>query len=219
LPYSWRFVGRGRNPRIIGADKAMDIRRAFDNPVVFALSQRLVPFTVWVYEELARKHFAFSDGAGVLDIGCGIGRHRRFFGAQDYTGIDINPAYIARATRAYGPGFRVMDASRMDFADARFAGAVCIGTLHHLSDDLVRSMIKEALRVIQPGGALHVIDPVLPTDPKARFKRLVFENDRGRFQRTFPGMTRLVGEEGLVLKQDLHRGWLHDVAYLQVGRR
>jgi ubiquinone/menaquinone biosynthesis C-methylase UbiE len=112
-----------------------------------------------------------------------------------------------------------MDASRLGFGDDVFDGAICIATLHHLTDDLVRSMIKEALRVVAPGGALHIIDPVLPLDPRARLKRLVFENDRGRFQRTVSELTGLVGAEGLVAQQDLHRGVLHDVAYFRIQRR
>jgi SAM-dependent methyltransferase len=196
----------------------MDFRKAFDNPRVFALSQRLIPFTVWVYEELARRHFGFAENDRVLDVGCGVGAHRALLRAQDYTGIDINPAYVARATRAFGAGFRVMDASRMEFPDAVFDGAVCIATLHHLSDDLVRSMIREALRVVRPEGALHIIDPVLPVDPRARLKRLVFENDRGRFQRTVAELTRLVGDEGLVVDQDFRSGFLHDVMYFKLGR-
>lgn len=197
----------------------MDVRRAFDNPWVFELSQRLIPFTVWVYEELARKHSRFGEGDRVLDIGCGVGRHFRFFRSQDYTGIDINAAYIARATRTFGRGFQVMDASRMEFPDGGFNGAVCIATLHHLGDDLVRSLIKEALRVVEPGGALHIIDPVLPLDPRAWLKRWVFENDRGRFQRTLSEMASLVGEVGLAANQDLRHGMLHDVAYFRIERR
>lgn len=197
----------------------MDLRRAFDTAWIYELSQRLIPFTVWVYEELARTHARFGDGDRVLDIGCGVGWHRRLFRTQDYTGIDINPAYVARATRAYGRRFHVMDASRLGFRYGVFDGAICIATLHHLADDLVRSTIEEALRVIKPGGALHIIDPVLPNDPRARLKRMVFENDRGRFQRTFLGMTRLVAEVGLPVDQDLHHGLLHDVAYLRLDRR
>jgi ubiquinone/menaquinone biosynthesis C-methylase UbiE len=197
----------------------MDVRTVFDNPWVFELSQRLVPFTVRAYEELARRHSEFNEGDRVLDIGCGVGWHRRLFRAQDYTGIDINPAYVARATRMYGRRFHVMDASRLEFPDGMFDGAVCIATLHHLSDDLARAMITEALRVVKPGGALHIIDPVLPIDPRAWLKRLLFENDRGRFQRDVSEMTRLVDEGGLVVRQDLRRGWLHDVAYFRLARR
>ena len=83
------------------------------------------------------------------------------FTTLDYTGIDINLGYVARATRMYGRRFHVMDASRLGFRDAAFDGAICIATLHHLPDDLVRSMIREALRVVKPAGALHIIDPVL----------------------------------------------------------
>lgn len=197
----------------------MDVRRVFDHPWVFELSQRAIPFTVWVYEDLARRHVTFDAADRLLDIGCGVGWHRRLFHHVDYTGVDINPGYVARATRMYGRRFHVMDASRLGFRDAVFDGAICIATLHHLPDDLVRSMIRDALRVIKPAGALHIIDPVLPLDSGARLKRFVFENDRGRFQRTLPQLSQLVAEEGRVANQDLRRGVLHDVAYFRISRR
>ena len=197
----------------------MDLRRAFDNPWIFELSQRAIPFTVWVYEDLARRHVKFDAADRLLDIGCGVGWHRRLFRDPAYTGVDINHGYLVRATRMYGPRFHVMDASRLAFRDAVFDGAICIATLHHLPDDLVRSMIREALRVIKPAGALHIIDPVLPLNSRNRLKRLVFENDRGRFQRTLPQLSQLVAEEGHVANQDLHRGVLHDVAYFRIHRR
>jgi SAM-dependent methyltransferase len=196
----------------------MDLRRAFDNAWIFELSQRAIPFTVWVYEDLARRHAQFGATDRLLDIGCGVGWHRRFFRLQRYTGIDINPGYVARATRIYGRRFHVMDASRLGFRDEVFDGAICIATLHHIADDLVRAVIGEALRVITWQGALHIIEPVLPLDPDARWKRLVFENDRGRFQRTLQQLTALVSSAGAIAGHDVQRGVLHDVAYFRVQR-
>jgi SAM-dependent methyltransferase len=197
----------------------MDLRRAFDNPWLFELSQRAIPFTVWVYEDLARRHAQFGATDRLLDIGCGVGWHRRLFRLQHYTGIDINPSYVTRATSIYGRLFHVMDASRLGFRDEVFDGAICIATLHHIADDLVRAMIGEALRVINRRGALHIIEPVLPLDPGARLKRFVFENDRGRFQRTLQQLTALVSGAGAIAGHDVQRGVLHDVAYFRVQRR
>lgn len=196
-----------------------ELRRAFDNAWIFELSQRAIPFTVWVYEDLARRHVQLAATDRLLDIGCGVGWHRRLFRHQHYTGIDINPSYVARATRLYGRLFHVMDGSRLGFRDEVFDGAICIATLHHLADDLVRAMIGEALRVIDRRGALHIIEPVLPLDPGARLKRLVFENDRGRFQRQLQQLTDLVSGVGAIAGRDVQRGVLHDVAYLRVQRR
>jgi SAM-dependent methyltransferase len=196
----------------------MDLRRAFDNAWIFELSQRAIPFTVWVYEDLARRHVQCGNTDRLLDIGCGVGWHRRLFRLPHYTGIDINASYVTRATRLYGRRFHVMDASRLAFRAEVFDAAICIATLHHLADDLVCAMIGEALRVIRPRGALHIIDPVLPIDPGARLKRFVFENDRGRFQRTLPQLTALVSGAGAIAGHDLQRGVLHDVAYFRVQR-
>ena len=196
----------------------MDLRSAFDNAWIFELSQRAIPFTVWVYEDLARRHVQCGNTDRLLDIGCGVGWHRRLFRLPHYTGIDINASYVTRATRLYGRRFHVMDASRLAFRAEVFDAAICIATLHHLADDLVCAMIGEALRVIRPRGALHIIDPVLPLDPGARLKRFVFENDRGRFQRTLPQLTALVSGAGAIAGHDLQRGVLHDVAYFRVQR-
>ena len=197
----------------------MELRRAFDNPWIFELSQRAIPFTVWVYEDLARRHAQFGATDRLLDIGCGVGWHRRVVPQEDYTGIAIHPGYVARATRLYGRLFHVMDASRLGFRDEVFDGAICIATLHHLADDVVQAMIGEALRVIDRSGGLHIIEPVLPLDPGARLKRFVFENDRGRFQRTLQQLTDLVSCAGAIAGHDVQRGVLHDVAYLRVQRR
>jgi SAM-dependent methyltransferase len=162
----------------------MDIRNLFDNPTVFALSQRLIPFTPMVCEDLIRRQIVAPAGAKVLDIGCGVGSHRRFFPGAEYVGIDINSDYVTRATRLHGGDFRTMDATRLEFRDASFDLTLCVAAFHHLSDEQASAAIRESFRVVKPGGMVHIIDAVLPADPEAWFKRWFFNNDRGRFQRT-----------------------------------
>jgi ubiquinone/menaquinone biosynthesis C-methylase UbiE len=196
----------------------MNLRSVFDNPTVFALSQRLIPFTVWVYEDLIERRIVAQRGAKVLDVGCGVGAHRRFFPGTEYTGIDVNPDYIVRATRQYGSGFKTMDATRLEFGDASFDVSFCVAAFHHLDDGQAASVIRELYRVVRPGGTVHVVDPVIPVDPRAFVKRWVFANDRGRYQRTEEQMRELATSVAPIASSERVTGRLHDVLYLRLDR-
>lgn len=192
----------------------MNPRAVFDHPWIYAASQRLIPFTVWVYQELIRRHALARPGARVLDIGCGVGAHRQFYPGCDYTGVDINPGYIEQANGRFGGGFRVMDATRLEFADASFDQTLCVATFHHLSDEQSRIAIAESWRVVRPGGRVHIVDPVITADPRAWVKRWVFANDRGRHQRTPEQMRALAASVAPLGRTELVHGRLHDVIYL-----
>jgi len=196
----------------------MNLRSVFDNPTVFALSQRLIPFTVWVYEDLIQRRIVAPRGARVLDVGCGVGAHRRFFPGTEYTGIDVNSDYIERANQKYGGGFKTMDATRLEFDDAAFDLGFCVAAFHHLDDAQAAAVIGELYRVVRPGGTVHVIDPVIPGDPRAFVKRWVFANDRGRHQRTERRMRDLAETVAPISAAERVTGRLHDVLYLRLER-
>ena len=168
-----------------------------EHPRVFGFTQTLNPMTVRLYRRLVREHVRVDRGGSVLDIGCGVGAHRPLFpAAARYVGIDINPAYVEAARAAHGDMFRVMDAGALEFADATFDAVFTVATCHHLEDERVVAMVGDALRVLKPGGALHVIDPVWPVSSRAMIKRALFSLDRGRFQRTVGQLTTLLAKQG-----------------------
>ena len=188
-----------------------------EHPRVFGLTQKLNPMTVRLYLRLVRDHVCVADGGSVLDVGCGVGVHRPLFSTVRYLGIDVNPAYIRAAKVAYGEDlFRVMDAGALQLADATFDAVFTVATCHHLDDCRVKSMVGHALRVLKPGGALHVIDPVLPVSTRAVVKRLIFRHDRGRFQRTVAQLTTLLSAQARVSCVDVRSGVLHDVFYARL---
>jgi ubiquinone/menaquinone biosynthesis C-methylase UbiE len=194
----------------------MSLVSILENPVFFGFTQKLNPFTTSLYAAFAKRYIAADSNQTVLDIGCGLGVHRRLFEACRYTGIDINPQYVAHARRKYGDGFLVMDAGDLQFDNASFTQVLSIATCHHLDDATVQSMAREAMRVLKPEGALHIIDPVLPVSRPAPIKNLVFRNDRGRFQRTLGEMGDLFASVARVAKVDLRRTVFHDVCYFKV---
>jgi SAM-dependent methyltransferase len=100
----------------------------------------------------------------VLDVGCGPGTNAHHFADCDYLGVDINPSYIADATRRFGPRFRTVDVTTIDPASLG-AGYDCIlmnSLLHHLDDGAVDRLLGHVEKLLSPDGRVHILDLVLP---------------------------------------------------------
>ena len=115
------------------------------------------------YRELLESR---SDGAEVLEYGCGPGSHSYFVaehGAGNVVGIDISPVGIEKAAaEAEKRGlenisFRVMDAEQLEFADNSFDLVCGSAILHHL--DLERAYAGLA-RVLRPTGTALFVEPL-----------------------------------------------------------
>lgn len=92
----------------------------------------------------------------VIDLGCGSGRAllwNRDLGAASM-GIDISPFFSAEARREVD--LLLGDLRRLPFADGTFSKAWSLDVLEHLSPEALRAMLREAARVLKPGGALFV---------------------------------------------------------------
>ncbi|MDQ6732145.1 MAG: class I SAM-dependent methyltransferase, partial [Actinomycetota bacterium] len=99
------------------------------------------------------RHFA--PDAQVLDIGCGTAWLAEDFGR--YVGIDPASEPVAAAVRR---GLDVRQASvadRLPFDDERFDGVILKDVLEHLDDPVFA--VREALRVLRPGGTVFASSP------------------------------------------------------------
>lgn len=81
--------------------------RAFELPIVYRTIQ--APFAEAKLAPFFRGLKARSVRS-VLDVGCGPGTNAAHFAHLDYTGIDINPDYIASARRRHAGRFVAGDA-------------------------------------------------------------------------------------------------------------
>lgn len=100
-----------------------------------------------------------EKGERLLEIGCGEGTNLRHLcrrGARLY-GIDFSPAKTAFARQATGALVVSADAAALPFADGAFAAVLIRDVLHHLPDP--GQVLREARRVLAPGGRLTVIEP------------------------------------------------------------
>jgi ubiquinone/menaquinone biosynthesis C-methylase UbiE len=115
---------------------------------------------------LAHAAMADAQDGDVLDVGCGSGAltHALVLAAPAarVTGLDGDPAVLARARRRLAdfPRARLIEgrADDLPFGDHGFDRVMCALLLHHLSPATQLAALREAARVLRPGGRLHVAD-------------------------------------------------------------
>ena len=104
------------------------------------------PTLRFLYADYHRRLLDACPSGPILDIGGGTAHVKAF--RQDVTSIDILPF----------PGIDlVADAHRLPFRDGAFGGIVMLDVLHHLERPV--EFLREAARVLRPGGVLAMIEP------------------------------------------------------------
>jgi SAM-dependent methyltransferase len=159
------------------------IRAVLSHPGVYELWSRLVGGE-HARATVVREHVRPWPQARILDLGCGPGEFLDYLGDVRYTGVDINPEYIAHARARFGERaeFFVDDATSTDRATGPFDIAISLGVLHHLDDGGARRLFGMAARTLGPGGRMFALDPTF-VPKQSRAARFVISRDRGRHVR------------------------------------
>lgn len=122
----------------------------------------------------------------VLDVACGTGRFlhqlsRALPEARLY-GLDLSPFYIQYAGRLLAdvPGVSLLceNAESMPLQDASFDAVTSVFLFHELPRDVRRTVLREAHRVLRPGGTLVIIDSA----------QLIESEDVATFLTEFPNL-------------------------------
>lgn len=107
----------------------------------------------------------------VLDVGCGAGHTALAFAprVREVVGLDLTQPMLdearALATRRGIANLRLErgDAMALPYPDASFDLVTCRQCAHHF--ERPEAALREAARVLGPGGRLVVVDSVAPEDP------------------------------------------------------
>ena len=120
------------------------------------LSARLDPVREIIESEVKAAAAAMASGQVVLDAGAGEARYRRFFAQGRYVALDA------------GTGDRAWDYSRLDIQGdlerlplkpGSVDRILCMVVLEHTRNP--RQVLTEFVRVLKPGGTLHMVVPFL----------------------------------------------------------
>ncbi|MDZ7659649.1 class I SAM-dependent methyltransferase [Fodinibius sp.] len=103
------------------------------------------------------------EGPNVLEIGVGTGKNIPYYPDDiELTGIDLSPKMLQRAKQLLAKHqkgnvtLKEMDAQQMDFPDNHFDDVIATFVFCSVPDAVLG--LREALRVIRPGGRLHLLE-------------------------------------------------------------
>ncbi|MCB0345098.1 MAG: class I SAM-dependent methyltransferase [Bdellovibrionales bacterium] len=132
-------------------------------------------------------------GLAVLDLGCGPGVHADYFTTHNYTGVDLNPAYIESARKNKSGEFIVGDVCNSDsiLAERRFDIIISNSIFHHLSDEQVVATLKACQKLLTEAGTFHLVDLYL-TERSPSLSNFLARIDRGTYARTFDNLHSIV---------------------------
>ncbi len=129
------------------------------------------PFTRLVGVESAHRELAEQAGLEsaerVLEIGCGTGNLtllvKRTHPQLKVVGLDPDPDALARAERKARRAALTLEldrgfADQLPYPDGSFDRVLSSLMFHHLEPESRVASLGEALRVLRPGGSLHLVD-------------------------------------------------------------
>ncbi len=126
----------------------------------------------YVFKRRLLDAASIESGESVLDVGCGTGTLLREIARREpsasVTGLDADPAILEIANRKLakiGAACELVrgNSTEMPFADDTFDHVVSTLFFHHLRPVDKRITIEEIMRVLRPGGAVHIADWGQPT--------------------------------------------------------
>lgn len=110
----------------------------------------------------ARRLCPPDPGWTVLDIGCGTGAAVAEYATLGCSviGADPSPAMLAKARERLGPeaDLRVVDGERLPVEDGCIDLVLVSLVLHSVSNEDAVGLLREAARVLRPGGRILVVD-------------------------------------------------------------
>lgn len=162
------------------------------------------------FRERLLEQARIEPGQRVLDVGCGTGTlavwAKRLVPGAEVVGLDGDEAVLARGRRKAAEAGVEVKLDRglsydLPYEDESFGRVLSSLFFHHLKPDAKHTTVREIVRVLEPGGELHVADFGPPADPVAwvgtRFVRHFdgIENTRDNLEGNLPRIFESAGLE------------------------
>lgn len=106
-------------------------------------------------EDVFQWAAGLTQGARILDLGAGVGRHARWLAAQgfDVVALDAAPGGLAEIEKAGGVQTVLARMDALPFADQSFDHVLSWNVIYHGDEDILLRTIAEIRRVLKHGGS------------------------------------------------------------------
>jgi ubiquinone/menaquinone biosynthesis C-methylase UbiE len=144
------------------------MRRTNYDAIAQAYDQRYERNEFRALESVVDDFATRGESQRLLEVGCGTGHWLARLAARGVAvaGLDASLEMLAKAREKLADVELVHGrAESLPWHDASFDRVLCINALHHFSDKV--TFVREARRVLRPGGALLIIG----LDPHSGFDR------------------------------------------------
>ena len=187
------------------------VERISDHPVLFIFIRGLLENDFKAIRAIIRRELRVGAGLATLDLGCGPGAFADMFDGDDYVGADLNARYIEHARKKYKGQFLHADARHLQgVPDGRFQQVLIFGLLHHLPDDYVRAVLKEACRVLVPGGHILAVEDIPAISKLNLIGHLVHHAENGEHIRPADDYRRLYREQVRIEREEILQSGICD---------
>ncbi len=151
-----------------------------------------------VYRRIADLVGDLDQDAVVLDIGGGTGLSRAWLNLPpQYLCLDIDRDKLATFNREYGIGNAIQaDGSHLPIKDGAVDLALCVNVSHHLTDDVLTSLVRETMRALKNNGRFVFVDAVW--DPFRTVSKMLWHYDRGSTPHTTEAFHALFTQEAVL---------------------
>lgn len=132
-------------------------------------------------KNLLNTHLSSPQSASILDIGCGVGETDALLSPffPQITGVDVSEESLLRAQKKNALcHYLPYNGVELPFKDNHFDAAFTINVMHHVPPKQWPSFVKEAMRVVKPGGTFTIFEhnPYNPLTRKA-VRECPFDSD------------------------------------------
>lgn len=176
------------------------------------------PALRWLMREAEIKRFlveqmALRPDMHVLDLGCGTGTLtimiKQLHPNVEVTGIDGDPAVLAiAAEKAAGAGVSVQWdsglAHDLPYTAGRFDRIVSSLVMHHLNMPDKQRAFQEALRILRPGGELHILDFGRPHNLYTRLAAAIIRHFEETAEQLDGRLPEMIKNSGFTEVEEIH---------------